>query len=292
MARARRSKGPAAQPFQRPEGPPRIALRSIAGPAQPAAGDDGHDLMATIESEIIPRLLLAHRPDPIAAGRCAAAREAPTRDEVAEFARIAACHDLPAALKMVEAVCREGLSLEVVLLDLVAAAARLLGEQWKEDLRSFTEVSAGLGTLQQLVHVLGPSFAPALPHRGLVVLVAAPGEQHTLGLFLVGEFLRRAGWGVEVAPTMAEADLLRLLSSQPVAMLGITVSNEVTLKPLARFMTAVRKATRKRDLPVLLGGALDLGDFAEKNGASLHASDAREAVRWLDQNSPGRDRAR
>ena len=42
---------------------------------------------------------------------------------------------------------RQGLSLEVVMLDLVAPAARLLGEQWKEDLRGFTEVSAGLGML-------------------------------------------------------------------------------------------------------------------------------------------------
>jgi methanogenic corrinoid protein MtbC1 len=232
--------------------------------------------------------MLAHRTEPLGQVSCSQTRPPPTSEEVFEVARIAACHDLPGALAFVEAVCREGLSLEVVLLELIAPAARLLGEHWKADLRSFTEVSAGLGTLQQLVHILGPSFAPSLPHRGLVVLVAAPGEQHTLGLYLVGEFLRRAGWGVQIAPTMSESELIRLVASERVEMVGISVSNSQFLKPLSTLISAVRKASRNAELSVMLGGALDLVEFASRNGATLCASDPREAVRWLeDHATPG-----
>jgi methanogenic corrinoid protein MtbC1 len=243
------------------------------------------DLLATIESEIIPRLMLAHRSDPQAAPVCADARPAPDEAEIAEFARIAACHDLQGALAFVETVCRAGLSLEAVLLELVAPAARLLGEHWKADRRTFTEVSAGLGTLQQVVHVLGPSFAPVLPHRGLVVLMAAPGEQHTLGLYLVGEFLRRAGWGVQVAPTLSESDLVRLVSSERVEMLGISVSNSELLKPLGALIEAVREASRNPGLGVMLGGSLDTREFAAKHKVTFCAADPREAVRWLEENA-------
>ena len=202
-----------------------------------------------------------------------------------EFARIATCHDLTAALGFVESMCRQGLSLEAVLLELIGSTAQLLGEQWKTDLRSFTEVSAGLGTLQQVVHILGPSFAPMLPHRGLVVLVAAPGEQHTLGLYLVGEFLRRAGWGVQVTPTISEQELVALLASERVEMLGISVSNDELLEPLGRMIAAARRASRNPDMTVMLGGPLELGEYARQTGAALCTSDPREAVRWLEHRA-------
>lgn len=281
MTLAQRSKSPVVARF--PGGTSSVAGLTRAGErcqVQPER-DECSDLLTTIESEIIPRLLLTHRADPFSPTLCAEARLPPTAAEVLEFARVAACHDLQGGLAMVEALCRQGLALESVLLELVAPAARLLGEQWLADLRSFTEVCAGLGTLQQIVHILGPSFAPAVPHRGLVLLVAAPGEQHTLGLYLVGEFLRRAGWGVQVSPSMSEPELLHLVASEPVKLLGISVSNEQLLKPLARLISAVRTASCNPALTVMLGGSLDLADYAAQNGVTLCADDPREAVRWL-----------
>lgn len=291
MAETRRSKGlPAVERYRRAQPAP-PAAEDRGGARLALAGDGLHsaqasqrDLLATIESEIIPRLMLAHRVD-VRAAPCSDSRLPPSDDEVYEFARIAACHDLPGALSFVEALCRQGLALESILIDLVAPAARLLGEQWKADLRSFTEVSAGLGTLQQVVHVLGPSFAPGLPHRGLVVLVVAPGEQHTLGLYVVGEFLRRAGWGVQVAPSMTAAELVKLVASERVEMLGISVSNTELLEPLADVIAAVKGASRNANLTIMLGGSLDLDEYAAQNGVLLCAADPREAVRWLEQHA-------
>lgn len=279
MAVTQRSKSPAAQRPHREsdeKGMPHLALAE----GRPAV--EHPDLMATIESEIIPRLMLAHRTGLRSTTTCADSRLPPTQSELQEFARIATCHDLSLALGFVESLCRQGLSLEAVLLDLVAPTARLLGEQWQADLRSFTEVSAGLGTLQQVVHVLSPSFAPGLPHRGLVVLVSAPGEQHTLGLYMVGEFLRRAGWGVQVAPSMSEAEILDVVVSEHVEMLGISVSNSELLEPLSALLAAVRRVSRNPNLAVMLGGALDLRGFAAQNHASLCTTDPRDAVRWLE----------
>ncbi len=173
----------------------------------------------------------------------------------------------------------------MVLLNLVAAAARLLGEHWKQDLRTFNEVTAGLGTLQQIVHVLGPSFAPALPDRGLVVLAPAPGEQHTLGLFLVGEFLRRAGWGVHIDPAMSELAILNTIRTKEVVMLGLSISTSALAPPLAQLISAVRKESLNPAIQVMLGGSADLGALAAQTGASLWASDATQAVAMLERHA-------
>lgn len=256
-----------------------IQARSLeATTAQPGPPN----LLEVIESEIIPRLMIAHRFDPLSLPTCPDARLPPTPDEIAKLARIAIRHDLSGALAFIEQLCLAGLSLEAVLLELVGPAARLLGEQWQADQRSFTEVSAGLGTLQQVVHVLGPSFAPASEHRGLIVLLPAPGEQHTLGLFLAAEFLRRNGWGVHVNPSMSESELLKIVARERIEMVGISVSNDQLLRPLSSMIRAVQKALGQAGTKIMLGGSLDLGDFADQHGTLFCGGDPREAVRYLD----------
>jgi methanogenic corrinoid protein MtbC1 len=250
--------------------------------ASPEPAPTQADVLAVLEAEIIPRLLLSYRQEPLSAP-CSESRRPPSEAEIFEFAQLAVSHDLPAALAFVTALCRQGLSLEVVLLDLVAAAARLLGEHWKADLRTFTEVTAGLGTLQQVVHIFGPSFAPSLPNRGLVVLVPAPGEQHTLGLFLVGEFLRRAGWAIHIDPAMSECDVVNLLRSTRAVMLGISVSTPAMLDSVARLVAAARKASLNPDIAIVLGGSADLSALAAQTGATLCTNNPREAVSILEQ---------
>jgi methanogenic corrinoid protein MtbC1 len=184
---------------------------------------------------------------------CPDARLPPTEEEVAEFAQISVEQNLSRALEFVEAIGREGISLEAVLLQLVAPAARLLGDQWLSDVRTFTDVTFGLATIHQVVNVLGPSFASGIPDRGFVVLVAAPSEQHTLGIYLLAEFIRRAGWGVQVEPSMPEVELIELVRDQHVAMVGISVSNLDLVASLARLVTRVKLASRNHDLLVMVG---------------------------------------
>ena len=249
-----------------------------------AAVEERADLLATIQNQIIPQLVLAHiHAEPSETEACADARLPPTAEEVVAFAALAVNEDVPAALEFVQAIASAGISLEVILLHLLTPAARLLGDQWLEDERSFTEVTVGLATLQQVVQILRPRFAPGAPDRGFVLLMAPAPDQHTLPIYLVGEFLRRAGWGVQVAPNLAESDLLALLAEQRVDMVGISVSNSDLLRPVTRMVAAVKKASINPDVLVMLGGSVELAAHASQIGATF-CSDPRDAVRWLEQH--------
>jgi methanogenic corrinoid protein MtbC1 len=257
----------------------RLRLTPDVSPVDAAAKGD---LLATIHEKIIPQLVLSHCEIGKGAS-CPDSRQPPTAEEVSAFAAIAVREDDTAALAFVEVLASQGVSLEAVLLHLVAPAARLLGDEWLDDLRSFTEVTIGLGTLQRIVHVLGPSFAPDTAERGLVVLIAAPCEQHTLGIYMLGEFLRRARWGVLVEPNMSEDELVSMVGSQRVEMLGISMSSSQEMKALGRLVASVQRASINPDLAIMMGGCSELRDAAEQLGA-LYCSDPREAVRWLEQH--------
>jgi len=251
-----------------------------SGPG-PAAGRA--DLLDTIREQIVPRLVLAHFTDPVAQAACPDSRLPPNQEEVAAFSRIAVSQDLPGALAYIEKLVNDGVSVETVLLQLVAPAARLLGEEWLDDLRTFSEVTFALTTLQEVVNVLGPTFASDATQRGSVVLVAAPKEQHTLGVYLLGEFLRRAGWGVMVEPGMSKDELLTHLRSEHVQMVGISVSNRDLLDPTIRLVREIKRASINQDMLVMIGGSLELSDHAAEIGATF-CNDPREAVRCLAQH--------
>ena len=155
-------------------------------------------LARTIEGEIIPRLLLAHQADLPAELRAATA-DALTSDDVQEFGSLILALDNTRAYAFIEQKRAEGQSLESVIMDLLAPAACYLGELWKADRCSFTEVTIGLSRLRQMLRDLTPEFeseASGWRHGRRALLLSTPGDQHTFGLFVVEAFFRREGWDV------------------------------------------------------------------------------------------------
>ncbi|MBS2012437.1 MAG: cobalamin-dependent protein [Deltaproteobacteria bacterium] len=264
---------------------PKPVSRILQG-AHESTAEARKELLETIQDEIIPRLVVAHHREIERGASCEGQRPPPTPREVEAFASLATTSDLSALLAVVEKLGEEGLTLETVLLDLVGPAARHLGDQWLTDERSFAEVTVGLSTLQQVVHVLAPSFAPGIPDRGLVVLASPLNEQHTLGIYILGEFLRRAGWGVRVAPSLSREELVAVVEAEHVEMVGLTVSVTDVLVTVDQVIRDLKRVALNPEVIVMVGGAHpDLPSLAARAGA-VYCADAPEAVRRLEALSP------
>lgn len=83
--------------------------------------------------------------------------------------------------------------------DMVAPAARLTGEWWREDGCTFLEVTMATAELHRAVRRVGEQTRVRAPSIGRTILLsAAPGAQHTLGLLLVADRMKRLGWRVEI----------------------------------------------------------------------------------------------
>lgn len=240
-------------------------------------------LARTIESQIIPRLMLAHS---TSTGEIAAHAD---RDAVVspadliDFTAIVINADISAVGSAVERFLMRGISAEHLCLELLAPTARRLGDMWNDDLCDFVGVTLGLGRLQQVLHDLAPSLQPTVELRtagSRILLVPAPGDQHSLGLTMVREFFRSAGWDVRGGSGCETRDIQTMLGAEWFDMAGLSVGSQCGLEPLAEHIRMIRAASRNRHIGILVGGAIfiEQPSLVQIVGADGTALDAREAV--------------
>ena len=183
--------------------------------------------------------------------------------------------DTRAATSFVASLQAGGSSVETLYLDLLAPSARRLGEMWTEDVCSFVDVTVALGRLQHVLHDLSPAFhtgARIFPRGRRVVLVPAPGDQHTFGLAMVVQFFRRAGWAVSGEVATATADLVSMVRHDWFALVGFSVSCDARLEALAAGIRLVRRASRNPAIGVMVGGPIFI-DRPETRGARRRRRD-------------------
>lgn len=245
---------------------------------------DAHyaQLARAIEMEIIPRLMLAHRPLPRLLADTPFVQVAIGQDEVLHFAKLVLSPDEDMSLTYIAGLRSRGVTIESVYIDLLAPAARHFGYLWEEDLCDFSDVTVGLGRLQRVLRNLSPSFGCAVEHPAQgrrVLLLPSPGEQHTFGLVMVSEFFRHAGWDVSGGAWMTGTDAPAMVGTEWFDVLGFSMAVEAHLQPLADCIRAARDSACNRGLAIMVGGPMFSAhpEYVAQVGADGMATDGREA---------------
>jgi methanogenic corrinoid protein MtbC1 len=250
---------------------------------RPAALERMTRLVKTLEAEVIPRLVEAHRTAPLAESPLAAATcPPPTEGEIRDFVDLVFSLQSASIASSVQAYRDRGMSIESVYLQLLAPAARHMGHLWDEDLCNFTQVTVGLGRLQQLLQVLSPAFGteiefPANARR--VVLVPAPGEQHTFGLSMVAEFFLHAGWEVAGGQGGHHGEAVDMVREEWFDVIGFSVGSETRLDWLKTCVSEVREASCNPSIKVMVGGPIFTlhPEYADVVGADATSIDGKQA---------------
>lgn len=209
-------------------------------------------LALTIEQDIIPRLVGAHRVPP-------AAVAVPSVREIELFVKRLEHADEAEVAAMVGDVLRRGASVESLFLDLLAPAARLLGWQWEQDRCDFSTVTVCLGRLQRLLREWSPQFGREVAHPSngrRVLLGQHPDEQHSFGLSMVAEFFRRDGWEVLGGVGGSVPDPSAQVSRDWFDAVGFSIGSQTRVDWLRERIAQVRTASRNRAVVVLVGGPL------------------------------------
>jgi methanogenic corrinoid protein MtbC1 len=254
----------------------------MESPSAPRRSDRLERLERTIENELVPRLLVSHRAGPVPPALSMAIARELSEQDIEHFVSAVRGPDDERAVQFVRDVLAEGASVEAVYLDLLAPSARRLGEMWDRDECDFVEVTVSLGRMQRLLRDLSQVFladATRSEPVGHVVLTCMPGEQHTLGIIMVGEFLLRDGWRVLVGAPWSESDLLTMVGAEWYDVIGFSVGSESRLPILKRDIRRIKSASRNPHVQILVGGQVFVDDpaLADDVGANAIAADARGA---------------
>lgn len=257
----------------------------------------------TVEREVIPRLLFAHRPQP-ASIHCIDVANAVDVGDVVEFTRLFAAREIAEAQARIELKIAQGISLETLYLHLLIPVASRLSELWEADLCNYEDIAMGMLHLQQVLHGLSPAFATECQCRSRgrkALLLSAPAEQCMLGVFMVtdfyrcvaSEFFHRAGWEVWRAPPTSRPQLLGILGSQWFDVIDVSASCEARLPSLLADIDEMRKVSRNAQVKVLVGGPAFNAhpEFASRVGADACSADPRDTLIQAELLVAQRDRA-
>lgn len=246
------------------------------------AADPLRGLLATIENEIIPRLLLSHLPNPCDSPEGRLADEC-LRVVAEELTDVCAVSDLKGAREIADRLLNDGLPLEQLLLRVFAESARILGRRWEADQCDFLCVTLASGCLQSLMHELADDYShemDGLASERRILLLPTPGEAHGFGIAMVAEVFRRRGWHVDAESVEGVDQLVRRVREEWFHVVGLSVSGEQNLPRLAEAVRLVRAASRNRRVGLMVGGALfqTHPDWLSRVGADVCSHDALHAV--------------
>ena len=219
--------------------------------------DQPDSVNAIIETEIIPRLLMAHAgTESRTPGRRS---RTITHDEASRFALLPLRLEAASLLEEVDAFINKGASVETICLDLLAPAARKLGEMWETDECDFLDVTMGLWRLQEVMREVA-ARSPAtlgdmhLPHTAL--FSPMPGDHHNFGTLMIEEVFARGGWRSEALVKPERRELLDRLARQPFDLIGLTLARGCPSAALGNLIKAVRNVSANPHIVVLVGGRM------------------------------------
>lgn len=256
------------------------AERELLKVARAAPAQRSATLARVIEADVIPRLMLARglQPTPPTTRRALEVHE----QDIDDFAAMMVALDLRRANVIVASAIESGVDLETILLDLLAPTAQRLGQMWVDDEMTFTDVTVGLCSLQNVMRSLaaGDLAEPKTMIDGRVLVAATPGEQHTFGVLVLETLFRRAGWDTVGMPLADSDEICAAVSRRDFVIVGFSLARESALDELARLIRDVRAASRNETLTVMVGGRVFNDDpgLARRIGADLTARDGREAL--------------
>lgn len=257
-----------------------------------AGGFSGKTIYTIIESDIVPRLLMAHSSDTRSDRKGPFILNGSTIDEPCiEAAMVATFAELPLTMEaaelagIVDQLLDSGIPVEAVCVDLLAPTARHLGEMWERDECDFVDVTMGLWRLQEVMREIG-SRHPSMPQKAgpngrmSAIFSPIPGDDHSFGALMIDQVFTRGGWASEAIPQPERRELLNAVSRRPFDLIGLTITRDCPVAVLRKLIKALRKVSANPQVAIIVGGRFVESDpsIVAEIGADGTGADARAAL--------------
>jgi methanogenic corrinoid protein MtbC1 len=213
----------------------------------------------------------------------------PALDQI-QIARLAdaSLHSIEKTRQILRAWHRQGHLLADIYIGGIAPAARLIGERWLADQFDFVHCTIAHSRLHQILYEFSAEFlseAYAEPNGLSLLLMSEPGSQHGLGVFMVSEFFRQAGWTVTLAAPQDIAEFRRQFHSDWFDAVALSISTERHLDAVSKAVAELQVSAFNPNLQIFVGGpqACLAPDKLNWPGTHLLNVNAQQAVAAVTQ---------
>ena len=184
----------------------------------------------------------------------------------------------------------QGHSLKDTYLFGITGSARLIGELWSRDTLDFVNVTIALSRLHRVMHEFSQEFLSEgnAESNGLsLLLMTEPGSQHGLGVFMLSEFFRQAGWRVTLASPQDIVDFKRIFLSDWFDAVVLSISTDRQIDAVAKSLPELSKTTANPNLKIYVGGPMAQvsPEAINWDGTLLLQTDAAQTVEIVTQNA-------
>lgn len=193
-----------------------------------------------------------------------------------------------------EALLKRGVSRDLIVDCCIPDAARILGDGWMKNMRSFGQVNLGAVRLQSLLKAVSLSWdeQEMNPDSGGLFLIVCRGEDHTLGSLILADQLRRRGFSINLLLEADEKEVIQNAKNGDFDGIMISCSGLRAFPDVTKLIDRLKKLGKNLP-PVVLGGAVI--DVLEKKmyesiDVDLITKDVEEALHFLQSNKTEKDR--
>ncbi len=171
----------------------------------------------------------------------------------------AAIQSMDETRKIVTHWRRQGQTLADIYIHRITDAARLIGVLWLSDDLDFVNCSVAYSRLQRIMLELGSDFIAEgdAESNGLsVLLMTEPGSHHGLGVFMLSEFFRQAGWRVLLATPNDIQEFKRVFLSDWFDAVVLSVATDRHIEALEKAIHELQDAALNPQLQIYVGGPM------------------------------------
>ena len=184
----------------------------------------------------------------------------------------------------VKAALAAGVGAEEILNNALIAAMNEIGQRFEAGDLFVPEMLIAARAMQAGLKILKPALAKAeVKAAGKVAIGTVKGDLHDIGKNLVAMMLEGSGFeivdlGVDVTP---EAFVSAVRNGAQI--IGMSALLTTTMPSMEGTLKALREASLRDKVKVMIGGAPVTQDYANKIGADAFAPDASSATRIARQ---------
>jgi hypothetical protein len=184
---------------------------------------------------------------------------------------------------------RQGHSLADIYLQGIAESARQIGVMWSTDHLDFVNINIAFSRLHRALHDFSEEFLAEgeADSNGLSLLVMTePGSHHGIGVFMLSEFFRQAGWRVVLVAPQDIKEFKRAFLSDWFDAVMLSISTDRHIETVSQTVCDLRDATANPRLKIYVGGPMARLSPGALNweGTLLLDEDAAQTVNIVTQD--------